>query len=45
VEITLSCVGDEIEMRVNRPFIVVLHEQNTGTILFIGKIVQPEYDD
>lgn len=46
VVIDLSCIGgDEIEMRVNRPFIVVLHEQNTGTILFIGKIVTPEYDD
>jgi len=45
VEIALTSIGNEIEMRVNRPFIVVLHEQQTGTILFIGKIFNPEYNE
>jgi len=45
VVIDLTGMVDEIEMRVNRPFIVVLHERHSGTILFIGKIVQPKYDD
>jgi serine protease inhibitor len=45
VEMAFTSIGNELEMRVNRPFIVVLHEQHSGTILFIGKIVQPEYGD
>lgn len=37
-----TSIGDNFVMRVDRPFIVVIREQNTGTILFIGKIVQPK---
>lgn len=28
-------------MRINRPFIFAIREQNSGTVLFIGKIVNP----
>jgi serpin B len=39
VEMRLESVG--IFMRIDRPFIFVLRENRSGTILFIGKIVEP----
>jgi serine protease inhibitor len=33
--------SDNFIMRVDRPFIVVIREHHSGTILFIGKIVEP----
>ncbi|HRS52266.1 MAG TPA: serpin family protein [Candidatus Marinimicrobia bacterium] len=36
-----SAGPQEIYFLVNRPFIFVLRENNTGTILFVGKIVNP----
>jgi len=42
--ITLGCTSagpQEIYFVVNRPFIFVLREKSTGTILFIGKIMNP----
>ncbi len=29
-------------MRVDRPFLFIIHEHQTGTILFIGKVVNPD---
>jgi len=46
VEIDFTSIGDgdlTPTMRVDHPFIFAIHEINTGTILFIGKIVKPEY--
>jgi len=34
----------EIYMRINRPFICVIREYSSNTILFIGKIVEPEWE-
>lgn len=42
VEIGLTSVG--LLMRVNRPFIFVIRENNSQTILFIGKIVEPDFE-
>jgi len=41
VEINLTSVGNN-EVTFNRPFLFVIREQITGTILFIGKVGEPE---
>ena len=42
VEMTLESVGPGITtMRVDRPFIFVIRENHSGSILFAGKIVEP----
>jgi len=46
VEISLTSVGETgITMRINRPFIFAIRENHSGTILFIGKIVEPIWED
>jgi serine protease inhibitor len=45
VEMELTCIPDDPPtMRVNRPFIFAIRENHSGTILFIGKIVEPFWD-
>jgi len=46
VEITRLSPGNnnEIYMRINRPFLCVIREYSSDTILFIGKIVEPEWE-
>jgi len=42
VEMTLTtAVPFKLLMRIDRPFIFAIRENNSGTILFIGKIVEP----
>jgi len=41
VEMEYTSVGDEIFIRVDRPFVFMIREGESGTILFIGKIVDP----
>ncbi len=48
VEISLTSAGGDDgipTMRINRPFIFAIHEVESGTILFLGKIIKPEYSD
>jgi serpin B len=41
VEMTLTSVPFKLSMRIDRPFICAIRENRSGTILFIGKIVEP----
>ncbi|MDD5063056.1 MAG: serpin family protein, partial [Candidatus Marinimicrobia bacterium] len=41
IEVGYTSVGNDIYFRVNRPFIFVLREKSSGTILFVGKIMNP----
>ncbi|MGH7454185.1 MAG: serpin family protein, partial [bacterium] len=41
VEIGVTSVGGDFTMRVDRPFIFVIRENHSGTIFFMGKIIDP----
>ena len=41
VEVSLTSVGSGFIFRADRPFVFVIREKNSGSILFIGKIVDP----
>jgi len=41
VDMRLTSIGSGFTMRVDRPFIFAIRENHSGTILFIGKIVDP----
>lgn len=47
--VTIAVIMEEgsamapIEIRFDRPFLFVIRDTNTGTILFIGQLMQPEY--
>jgi len=45
VSIGLTSGGTGFTMRVDRPFIFVIREKNSGSILFIGKIIEPIFED
>lgn len=47
--VTIAVIMEEgsamapIEIRFDRPFLFVIRDTKTGTILFIGQLMQPEY--
>ncbi len=43
VVVMVDSVG--LYMCVNRPFVFVIHEREAGTILFMGKVVNPVWED
>ncbi len=45
VEVSFTSIGPEQNMTVNRPFMFVIHEKNTGAILFMGKVVNPVWEE
>jgi serine protease inhibitor len=44
VTITLTSAGGAFYMRADRPFIFILHDTHSNTILFAGKIIQAEWN-
>lgn len=47
VEIGFTSVdpGAPIHMRIDRPFVFVIRERTSGTLLFMGKIVEPVWEE
>ena len=47
VEISLTSTGGEtfIPFYVNKPFIFAIKEKYTNSIIFIGKVMEPVYED
>jgi serpin B len=41
VEIGVTSIGGGFTMRVDRPFVFAIRENHSGTILFVGKILEP----
>ncbi|MFC2086121.1 serpin family protein [Bacteroidota bacterium] len=45
VEMELTSVGDEKYFTANKPFMFAIREKSTNSILFIGKVANPVYED
>jgi len=47
VEGSIYCTGGEtyISFHVNQPFLFAIREKYTNTIIFIGKVMEPEYEE
>ncbi|MFO7659154.1 MAG: serpin family protein [Bacteroidales bacterium] len=46
VEVGYTSVGDEKpHFIVNKPFLFAIVEKDTGAIIFIGRVIQPEYEE
>ena len=45
VGIELTAIPDNKYFTVNRPFLFVIKEKVTNAIIFIGKVMTPEYQD
>ena len=45
VTVVVMVVSMPPSVFLNRPFLFVIHEQESGTILFMGKIAEPEWED
>jgi serpin B len=45
VEMMTKAMPQSKEIRFNRPFVFVIHEKTTGAIIFMGKIMQPVWEN
>jgi serpin B len=41
MQITSAIVGEPIEFTVDRPFIFLIRDNQTGTVLFVGRVMAP----
>ncbi len=39
-----NCIGESTVFNANKPFVFAIKEKSTNSILFIGKLVNPDYD-
>ena len=37
----LSAPAQEVQMTVDRPFVFIIRDVNTGTVLFLGRVMDP----
>ena len=45
VEIELTSIPDKKYLIVSRPFMFVIKEKDTNAIIFIGRVMRPEYEE
>jgi len=45
VEMELTSIPDKRYFTVNRPFMFVIKEKDTNAIIFIGRVMKPEYEE
>jgi serpin B len=46
-KVDFECLGEDFEptrFRFDRPFVFAVRDDRTGTLLFIGKVEEPEFD-
>ncbi len=45
VEIIFTSIGDEFYFMVDKPFVFAITEKSTNTIVFMGKVAEPVYEE
>ncbi|MBM3262085.1 MAG: serpin family protein [candidate division Zixibacteria bacterium] len=44
VEVSVTSIGDTVAIRVDRPFVFAIRERQSGTIMFVGRVIHPKFE-